>query len=266
MNRYSFNEEKHLHLLDQKPLSGTSSISGVLPKVLTWWASGKFGELVGWLPTKADKKERLKSARDMRSKIADMTDIEYLALLDKAYKNHNTKLKESAVAGTDLHAELERFIKWKISGNCKDIEKQEFDKKIFPFIEWSDNNVKKFLWSEGYCYSEKMWVGGICDAGALLNDGTIALIDFKSAKEAYTNHFLQCAGYAIQIEENGILDKDGNQLMKLEKPIEKLIVVPFGAEKVEPIENSIGIGDLKIGFEHAVGIYRLLSLEKKKDY
>ena len=32
------------------------------------------------------------------------------------------------------------------------------------------------------------------------------MIDFKSSKEAYQSHLLQNAGYAIQIEENGLFD------------------------------------------------------------
>ena len=58
--KYKFDEsidpetgkQNHLHLLDGKPLTGTSSVEDVLSKVLTWWASGLAVEKFGWLNPK----------------------------------------------------------------------------------------------------------------------------------------------------------------------------------------------------------------------
>jgi hypothetical protein len=138
-----------------------------------------------------------------------------------------------------------------------DIEK--FDEKIQPFIDWSDKNVKEFLASEAHCYSKELWVGGIVDAVAGLKDGTIAVIDFKSAKSVYITHFLQCSGYAIQINENGLFSEDGTHNKKIEE-ISALIVVPFGAETIKP-EIRTQISEYKKGFKWAVGLYRLLDLD-----
>ena len=67
MKQYKFNKEKHLHTLDGIPLTGTSSVVGVLMKPLSWWASGKAVELLGWLnPKKHTEEERKASSSIMR--------------------------------------------------------------------------------------------------------------------------------------------------------------------------------------------------------
>jgi hypothetical protein len=278
MNRYKYIDEngQHLHTLGGKPLFGTSSITGVLNKPgLVWWSSGKALELLGWTPTKTPKKKRLEQVQGFvygdGYRIFDEDnpdkDEKWLELLDKCYRNHKDSLDKSADKGIDLHAELERFIKDTMS------EKQMgvYNDRITPFIEWSAKNVKRFLWSEAYCYSERLWTGGICDAGALMNDGTIALIDFKSSREAYLAHFLQCAGYSLALEESGILDKDGNDVEGIDlidwqnNPITKYIIFPFGAKELTPWENKLPIEEYKKGFESATDLYKLMSLEKKED-
>ena len=183
LNRYRFDEKNHIHFLDNKPLFGTSSIVGVLNKPgLTWWASGKALEPLGWTPTKELKAKRGISAIAKLGEIKKLKSSEYLDLLDKCYSNHKDSLEKSADKGIDLHAELERYI---ISvTNPGYIVLEPFDERIKPFIEWAENNVTEWLWSEAHCYSLRLWTGGIGDAGAILKDGSIALIDFKSSKES----------------------------------------------------------------------------------
>lgn len=131
-------------------------------------------------------------------------------------------------------------------------------KPVLPFIQWTDKNVKKFLWSEAHCYSERLWTGGISDVGAELNDGTIAVTDFKSAKDAYASHFIQAAGYSIEIEENGLFNGNGTLNKKIEAKVGALIIVPFGAKDVYPVIMR-DIEAYKRGFEAAVVLYRLIN-------
>lgn len=235
-NRYKYIDEgkQHLHTLDGKALIGTSSVSNVLAKPLTWWASGLAVAKFGWMNKKDEngkfrtKEERLHQAKGQRGWIAGFTDEGYLELLDEAYAAHSKKLETSAVDGTDLHAEIEKFIKDDMAG-----VRGHYDPKIDPFIIWADKNVKRFLWSEGHCYSEKLWTGGISDAGFEDKDGKFAVLDIKSSKDAYLSQFWQCAGYDIEISENGVLDKDGNLIYKLEKTIDYYVIFPFGMKEPE---------------------------------
>lgn len=262
MQQYRFLKDEHLHQLlkdgEWKNLTGTSSVVDVLYKPLAWWSSGKAVELLGWLhPEKHTEEEVKKALAEGYEKVKGLDLEGYRKLLDKAYRAHNDFKNKAAKKGTDLHAELECFVKAEMGI----MEQRKFDEKIMPFIEWAKKNVKKFLWSEAHCYSESYWVGGISDAGCELKDGTLAVIDFKSSKSAYPTAFLQDAGYALQIEENGLFNADGTLHKKIDGTFGSLIVVPFGAEKVKPIEMR-NVNDYKEGFKAAVQLYRLLGLSK----
>ncbi len=259
---YKFDAIEHVHTLDGKYLTGTSSVVNVLSKPLTWWASGLAVEKFGWKNPKTTAPAEVEAAlEEGYNKVVNLEMSEYAKLLAEAYKAHSVKLKDTAVAGTDLHTELERFVKWKMNPPKGMFSDPIFDHKIDPFMAWTDKNVKKFLWSEAHCYSKELFVGGITDAGAELNNGQIALIDFKSSKDAYDSQFIQAGGYALQIEENGLWDSAGKHTKKLDKPIDQLIIVPFGAKIVEPV-IKFNVADFKQGFVDCVHLYRLLGMDK----
>lgn len=257
--RYRFDEENHVHLLDGKPLIGTSGVTGVLSKPLTWWASGLAVEKFGWINKKdADgkfrtKEERLAIAFKGWKKIQDLDNEQFLDLLDEAYSAHSKKLDSSAKQGTDLHAELERYVKNKMANRMA-----TYEEKIMPFILWAEENVEKFIWSEVNCYSERLWIGGISDVGAKLKNGKIVIIDFKSSKEAYESQFIQCAGYDIQITENGGYTKNGTKILTLEDKIDGYIIVPFGAKVVEPVFRW-NVDELKEAFEACLKLQKLIN-------
>lgn len=240
---YKFNKENHIHILDGKPLIGTSSMSNVLAKPLTWWASGLACDKFGWInkgnKTKGwEKKEnRLEISKKRRLVIEQMSDEQYLNLLDEAYSAHATRLKTSAKGGTDIHEVMENYINLCLKNKGKPILIETEDKKLKIFIDWSLKNVKKFLWSEMYCYSEKLWLGGISDCGYEDKEGKIVILDFKSSKAVYLSQFWQCIGYAIQIEENGGFTSEGEEIFKLDKPIDYVSVLPFGMKEPKVLSN-----------------------------
>lgn len=250
--KYQFNEKEHIHTLDDKPLMGTSTVVGIIAKPLTYWASGLAVGKLGWLNPKLSTPEARKlSVETSLEQIRSMSPEDYQKLLDEAYKAHATKLKDSAEHGTDLHAELERYVKNQMANRMA-----TYDEKIQPFITWANENIKRWLWSEAHCYSEKLWVGGISDVGAELMDGSFAIIDFKSSKEAYESQFIQIGGYALQIEENGLFEPDGSFSMMPDKKFTQFIVVPFGAKEVIPV-SRFNVEELKDGFKACVTLHKL---------
>jgi hypothetical protein len=276
MTNYRFNnevdpetgKEKHLHefMKDGKwtPLTGTSTVCKVIAKPLTWWASGLAVAELGWTKPAdwktckgeakiADEEKRLDAVAQKLKVIKEMTDADYLKLLDKAYRAHTVSLDKAADKGTDLHYQLELFVKSRMGKN----DLTAFHERITPFIEWADLNVKKFIASEANCFSERLWTGGITDCIAELNDGSLAVIDFKSSKEAYKSHFIQAGGYSIQLEENGMCDATGKHCKPLPGKINQLIVVPFGSARVSPVVMR-GVDEFKRAFEAAVTLYQLL--------
>jgi hypothetical protein len=272
--QYKFDEVNHLHSLDGKPLIGTSTVVNVLSKPLTWWAAGLAVEKLGWLkkvdPRKSTKEEieRNKQQRELKAEYAleniaklhtDGEPEKYLALLDAAYRAHADSLNKSADKGTDMHAELEAYVKDCITHRGAPLTQiLAGHEPVRIFAAWAYQNVKRFIVSEGHTYSERLWTGGITDCIAELKDGRMIIIDFKSSKEAYFSQFVQVAGYDIEASENGIFDADGNLLLKLDKPIDGYVVFPFGAEKVEPQFQFDTIGVRK-GFEACVTLHKLIN-------
>ncbi len=267
-NRYRYLDEKgeHVHTLDGQPLVGTSRVGSILAKPLAWYGSGKAVEVFGCPDPKLltrikNKKATEEEIADYRRaldyvlrRIKDMDLNDYATLIDNAYRAHDVYMRSRAKPGKDLHSECEAYIKMCMIGNYV----QSFDPKIDPLIEWARDNVKRFMWSEGHCYSEKHWIGGISDAGYETHEGKFGVLDFKSSKEAYMDQFWQCAGYAIQIEENGVLDKDGNQIYALlDNKIDEVCVFPFGGEEPRPYFH-VDIQGAKEAFLAELFIYKKL--------
>lgn len=232
--KYKFDEKEHMHSLDDRPLIGTSTACKILAKPLTWWASGLAVAEMGWQNGKLVKKEeRLKSVDAALTKIKAMDVEEYQKLLDNAYKAHSVRLKSAASGGVDLHAELEKYVKMCIAENNGVPIPVSSNELITEFVDWSVKEVSRFLFSEIHTYSEKLWLGGIVDAGAVLKDGTNAIIDFKSAKAAYFDHFVQVALYSLQLEENGGFTCDGVKILEPVKMAQS-IIIPFGTKPLKP--------------------------------
>lgn len=239
---YKFNSKEHIHELDGKPLIGTTTcISEVLAKNgLTWWASGMCAGCFGWTnPKKTKKEERLKRATDALETIKTMDAELYLELLDKGYQAHNERKELAAEDGTDLHAEVEDYIKESIAvnGGVPMLYLGE-NPKMGVFYRWASANVKRFVWSEMHCYSKELWLGGITDFGYITHDDELFIGDIKSSKEAYYSQFIQLALYHIQIDENGGFDKEGKPIIEFGFKLNELAdykikgyaIFPFGGD------------------------------------
>lgn len=262
--RYIDENGEHLHTLRGRPLYGVSTIvSEVLAKNLTWWAAElsaveclESGEKIPTI-----REEYLEAKAKGKSGIDNLQ--KKYPIFKKARFAHYEDKNKKAEEGTDLHELLERFVRAEMKRQKALEERERFGypndeemTKILPFINWAKENVKEYIWSEANCYSEKLWVGGISDCGVRLKDGKMAIIDFKSAKEAYASHFIQTAGYSILISENGLYDPTGKYNKPIGYPIDALIIVPFGGE-VKPVIRY-DVTDLKRAFESCVTIYKVI--------
>lgn len=283
MNKgYEFIDTKgeHLHTLDGKPLIGTSTVLSIVAKPLTWWAAGEAVKTLGWTPAKiivdgkyhsTKKEDRIVTAFNAWDKICGAVEdtglpIEdgdanrvvigehWLEFLDTAYAAHSKSLTKSASKGTNLHAVLEKYVKYCIEKNEGKPVKVE-SPEIQGFILWSLDNVANFVSSEAHHYSEKYWLGGISDAICVLKGGGTAIIDFKSSKAAYNNQFWQIAGYAIELAENGAFDSKGERFIE-PMSVDAYIVIPFGAETFSPSIKYDTEGLCKDAFLAALTLYK----------
>lgn len=266
VREYEFIDDgkEHLHKYCDKPLYGTSTVVGVLAKPLTWWASGLAVEKFGWINSKkkidgkyvtVNNDERLAKIEPKLQEIQKMSNSEFLALCDEAYKAHSVKLNDSADAGTDLHAELEKYVLFCIMNNNG---VPAISESVTQFSDWAIDNVEKFILSEKNVYSTKMWTGGKFDVIFLMKNGKTILGDFKSSKEAYLSHFIQIAGYDLQQEENGIFNDKGYKLSGTIK-IDGYCVFPFGSDRPfdDAVDMRFNTEELREGFKSCVTLYKL---------
>ena len=243
MVRYKYIDEKgqHLHTLGGKPLVGTTTaVKEVLKPPLAWYGAGKAVEVFGVKDAKVLTK--IKNGTATKEEVETLTtglvdahralkdlDLEnYQALIDKAYRNHAEYSDIKKGEGSELHEELENYIKGCIeNGNGVPLSHVSKDKRINTWIEWAIENVEHFLYSESYCYSEKLWLGGKFDLIFKGKDGKTYLADFKSSKVSYHENWVQMALYDMELMENGVLSKEGDLLG--ETPvIQGYALFPFG--------------------------------------
>ena len=250
--KYTFDDTKHAHSLDGQPMYGTSTVvKEVMPPFLAKWGANC---AVDYIKENSEEED------------GGIFEVEKQTL-DDAVLAYNKVRDDAADKGTDRHALLEKWVKTCIIADGGKPVLASIHESIQSFADWAVANVDHFIFSEKCTYSKKLWVGGIVDCLAEMKDGTLAVIDFKSSKEAYFNQFAQCAGYALQLEESGYGNEDGSEWTMLDRKIDKLIVIPFGAKALKPeiITNVQGFEEV---FAHIVRVYEFLHefAEKKKTH
>lgn len=264
VEKYQFDRENHVHLLDGRPLMGTSTVTKIISKPLTWWAAGMAVGKLGWTNGKVRVggryqtvpiEDRLKISEPIFKKVKTLDSKGYLALLDEAYRAHDDRKKEAAEDGTNRHALLEAYVKDCMRDGGKPISHYE-DVSVRDFAEWAKKNIRRFLWSEMHCYSKALWTGGICDVGWENLRGEVVAADFKSSKAAYFDQWIQIGGYDLAISENGGFTSEGVKIFDLERPISTYCVIPFGADRFMP-EIMMGVSRYRQAFSNAVYLHKL---------
>ena len=261
---YKFDKQQHLHSLDGIPLMGTSTVVGVVAKPLTWWASGLAVKELGWSPVNdRDKKkipfeQRLPTAASRFAEIKQLSNEEYLKLLDKAYRAHHENLDKTAEVGTDRHEQLERYVRNVLEYFDGEPVEVEDGTAVNIFSRWAVDHVSRFLVSESHCYSRRLWTGGIVDLLFLDKQDKLVIMDFKSSRQAYLSQFFQIAGYDIAINENGVFDSDGNLIYESKQLVEYYAVLPFGMVNPEP-QFFQDTDNAKKAFEASVILHKIIN-------
>ena len=263
---YDTPERPHVHTWDDAPLKGSSSVCKVIGKPLSWWASGKACEAMGWINSKKQihgsyvytpLEKRLARAKEVLDRLQGMAPKEYLALLDEAYRAHDKTKIDAGEAGTERHKVLEAYVKGCIADHGgKPVGIVTENEGLQQFILWAKQHIKRFLWSEMHGYNLELWVGGIADVGWEDLEGRIIGGDFKSSREAYFDQFVQVAGYDLILSANGGFTADGKHIFDLPGPIEGYCIVPFGQKVLDP-ELRYNVADYKKAFKSAAILYEI---------
>lgn len=224
MANFTFDPKEHVYTLDGRPLTGVTTILGVINKpALIQWAAKM-------------------AAHHIRDNFdGDLTD----ELIEAAINAHRKKKTEAADKGTDIHALAEEWIK---TGKLPDPVPAPLQK----FIDWATENKVEFVASEIRCYSAKDWYAGTADFICKIN-GKRYVGDLKTSSGIYgREYFFQVAAYRNALEEMG------------EEPIEGTIIVRCGKKgDFEVVESHEYLNDLA-GFKAALALYRALEYKPIK--
>lgn len=238
---YEFNEKRHIHTLDGKPLTGVTTVLSVVSKgdgLIQWSAN----EAVKYIKDNC-------SICNHNPKTDDhyiVTDKE-LEEAKSAWKNTRDTAGDK---GTDVHAEIERLIKSAIAldGGIMIWKERMVDlnEQVKHFIDWATSNNIKFLESEKNVYSKELWIGGIVDF-VFEKDGEVYVGDIKTAKAIYPTNFWQTSAYQFCLQELGLYPK-----------VKGFTVVRLGKDGSFETKDNFSFDDNIEGFKSALTIYRKL--------
>lgn len=194
-----FEKETHSYFRDDKRMTGVTTVIGVLAKpALIGWASKM---AVTWIKENCQKD-------DMMRYLVNEADLDFA-------RNAHTKKKETAGEhGTDAHALVEAFIKDVLAGVKTDRDYSAIQK----FIDWANENVDHFLFSERVMYDNERMIAGTADFAYVGKDGKRYMGDFKTSSGVYgIDYWLQVAGYRLLAEAEGDVPYDGSAVVRMGK-------------------------------------------------
>lgn len=163
---------------------------------------------------------------------------------------------EKAKSGTLAHAMAARELTLDMGMtpeviNLADYTGHEISAAENSFIKWLDwkkaHTIKPVL-VEAELVSEKYQYGGQIDCYASI-DGRMALIDNKTSKAIYDEHWIQVAGYSIILEELGY-------------PVDEVRILQIGRDESEGFHEEVKT-DLSIQKEIFLHCREIYELQKK---
>lgn len=203
-----FDEKTHTYYIDGKPATGVTTIIGVLAKpALIGWAAKMAVEHI--------KENAPGISRRMGIQTDEIRDIEYYRvapeLLEEARTAHTKKKEAAGTHGTDAHALVERYIKTEIMTRSATrstpipvpMPMAEME-AIKPFIDWAQENVDHFLFSERRMFNKELFIAGTCDFAYVDKKGRRMMADYKTSGGIWgVDYFLQVAAYKMLAEAEG---------------------------------------------------------------
>lgn len=230
--KFTFNEGSHKYFYDGKPLTGVTTVLSVIAKpALIQWAANMACDFIQ----------------------AVMTEGKPITLdvIKEARAAHRKKKEAAGQKGTDVHAEIEKYIKLMIAdqdGKSMPMESYE-NPMVQKFVEWAVDNKVQFLMSEKRMYSPIHWLAGTADFTCII-DGKKYIGDLKTSNALYYEMFMQCAAYRLLLEEMGETDFHGSILVRVGKD------GSFETQERYDYETE------KEAFLHALGLYKILNISK----
>ncbi len=221
---------------EKEYLMSVTSITGIIDKsrVLIYWAVGLTKD---FLTDKFNSGEKID-----------------LGLIYEACDQHKIRKQEAADIGTQVHDWAEQFsIAMRNDQSAPEI-KDDWDNRVVmginAFLDWYREHKVKFLEAERLVYSKKYNYCGLVDAIVEIN-GEKILIDYKTAKEIYTDMYYQVAAYV-----NAYNEENNNE-------IERAMIIHFNKETGEFCIKEFSSEDLKKNTDTFLACLEIKKREKE---
>ena len=184
----SYNEEKHMYYVNDKPVTSVTGICGrglPKPNLINWLVSTPLSEAKKLISYKLDNNEPLDRAE--------------LERIFKTAKEKTNKIKEDAgLVGSVVHGLIEDFLKGKEIPN-------QSDKAVVNcwniFLGWWNKQEYKPVEIEKKIYSQKYNYAGTLDLVVKDKKGNLVLIDIKTSNHISFDYYLQLNAYRYAYEE-----------------------------------------------------------------
>jgi hypothetical protein len=189
---YTFDEAKHAHVLNGKPLHGVTTVMDKTlskPALIPWAVK----VTVEWI-----KEHCLFISNELNGDggFYKVTESD----LENAKKEHSSKKTNAGAWGTRVHNACEV---WCETGQLPTaIEDEDILKSVENFKDFIETNGFKVLGVERPVWSKEWWIGGIFDL-VLEKDGKVYIADIKTSSGIYDSHFIQMGAYYKCLLENG---------------------------------------------------------------
>lgn len=204
---FHFEPTKHKYYFDGKPMTGVTTILGVLNKpALVSWAARMAVEYI---------KTEVGITKDS-SPINDY--VVPFHVLEEAQTAYAKKRDDAAEKGTDVHSQVELWVLKCIQDCGGDPVAPSPSEAIQKFVNWAQLNQVKFLATEQKLFSKSLWIAGTADL-VFEKEGKIYVGDVKTyAKIWDRTPFFQCAGYAMMWKEMELGSQvDGYCVLRISK-------------------------------------------------
>lgn len=248
--------KKHVYLMDGVQMTGVTTVLGVIakPALIQWAADMAVGYIKERAPLFKDVLTKIETKPAMQftgmQNVPDDQRVVNDEILAEARVAHAKKKEAGGDAGTDLHAEVEEYIKHMLADFDGVAQKVNpgFSAGAQKFIDWAVANGIKFLASEKQVYSKEWFCAGTFDF-SFEKQGQRFIGDLKTMKKMWDRvPFFQTAAYMKMSQEMG------------EAPYHGSCIVNVNKESFELTEHwTFDHESDRLAFEAALTLYRQLA-------
>ena len=181
-----FDEKLHLYTLDDKPITGVTTVLRTISKP----------QLIQWSANMAVEYIEKEVAKIGLESISD----KWEEILKQAKTAHTRKANKAADIGSAAHSWCEQYINAKIKGEKEPERDEALVLMTDNFVKWTEENKVKFISAEQRVFSRRYWYAGTYDFDCEI-DGKIYLGDLKTSSGIYPEMFFQTAAYQNAVQE-----------------------------------------------------------------